>query len=142
VDVEAAADRALEPLEEGLRNQLVEIVRTSQVELFQSYQAQHLAQQTALQAHAEQGSSNTEDAAQGTENAAHADMMAFSTPAPIVDEDWVSMFPSVFGDHPPASDSAYFSWVWPDVPDKATEPVPDTDIPDGMPLSDERDTNQ
>lgn len=45
--LEVLVDRALEPLEEELRNQLVNIVRVSQRELFQSYQAQQLTQRSS-----------------------------------------------------------------------------------------------
>lgn len=146
--LEAAVDRALEPLEEGLRNQLVEIVRTSQRELFQSYQAQQLTQRAVLQAHAGSSSSNSQDAAQSSQNARDTDLEAFSMPPPTSDEDCPSIFTSFLGNQPSSFDSGYGSCVWddessqqqnPEVPYKPMQVLADANLAETFPLFEDED---
>jgi hypothetical protein len=85
--LEAAVDRALEPLEEGLLNQLVEIVQTAQRELFQSFQAQRLTQREP-EANPRRGVANTQDSQENPLETEETDLAVFSFPPLMFDEDW------------------------------------------------------
>jgi hypothetical protein len=106
--LEAAVDRALEPLEEGLLNQLVEIVQTAQRELFQSFQAQRLTQREP-EANPRRGVANTQDSQENTLETEETDLAVFSFPPLMFDEDWFD--PNTFSFQIPlsGSDSGYGS---------------------------------
>ena len=99
----------VEPLGEGLRNQLVDIVRTAQRELFQSYEAQRLSQRSQAGLDHDPGVLTTENPVQMGQGNVEPGLEAFNMPPLTSDEDWLNQFLPFLGAPPSGSDSGYGS---------------------------------